>query len=401
MSVPTATAGLRARTTLGDLRRATTPLKRVVPRGFEIIKGEVEVAVKGGVLTLRGNNWSVDAQFTFKGAGERSGVARLNVHALDAFLRALSVGLSRKDAAAQEVILESRTVETPEGGIPHVTISCGKYSVGLRSQVTELASHTFKGRAVGKFERTHLDAVLRRVGVAAATDETLPILANIQAVLDSEGVVLRATDRYRLVTDRLRPVGKMNMTDNDGEGLLLQWTDVREALTMLQGDVVTLSWSKQDKRVCFDDGQVRYTASVFDGTYPSVSRLIPTERSTFAQASRTEVVSAAARATALAEATSKSARRIAILQSGQEGLSIYPLSGDNLTEMTVPPVPSRESKGEFKAGVDMAILNPVLRSAPGKELVLIQNQPNRPILIEGSGHPDYTALVMPSRVEGL
>lgn len=112
-----------------------------------------------------------------------------------------------------------------------------------------------------------LRAALRRVSIAASTDETTPILGGVQITLDSGRVELLATDRYRLAEDHASGKG------NDSGAFVLGLRIIRALDKLLTGGEILVGVN--DGRILIKTDAATFTIMGVVGTYPKIRTLFP------------------------------------------------------------------------------------------------------------------------------
>ena len=118
-----------------------------------------------------------------------------------------------------------------------------------------------------KLPAAALRAALRRVSIAASTDETLPILEGVQVSLTSGAMEFLATDRYRLAEDH---------ASGEGEGsavFVLGLRAIKAIDRFLTGGEVMIG--KGDNRIIIKTDAATFTVMATDGTYPKIKTLFP------------------------------------------------------------------------------------------------------------------------------
>ena len=116
-----------------------------------------------------------------------------------------------------------------------------------------------------------LRAALRRVGLAASIDETLPILNGVRVEMSDGGIDLMATDRYRLAYDHVSGEGK-------GEGsFLLPRKAIKAIDRFLVRGTVLFGFTEEPRKIIVSTGTTTYTLAPFDGDYPKIRSLFPNE----------------------------------------------------------------------------------------------------------------------------
>jgi len=116
-----------------------------------------------------------------------------------------------------------------------------------------------------------LRGALRRTGLAASQDETLPILNAVQINMEDGGIGLLATDRYRLASDYVSGHG------TGSASFLLGRRTFKAIDRFLVGKSVQLGIHHESRRIIISTEAVTFTCLASDGDYPKIRSLFPAE----------------------------------------------------------------------------------------------------------------------------
>lgn len=134
--------------------------------------------------------------------------------------------------------------------------------------------------------------MIDQVVVAAATDDSRPVLAGVSLILTPDGIELAAADGYRLA------VRKADVETGVGEPvqLIVPRAAMVELRRILGDDpgTVTIGLTPNESEVLFRTSGVTFVSHLIDGQYPNYEQLIPDQVDTrlvtsteeFAQATR-------------------------------------------------------------------------------------------------------------------
>lgn len=223
--------------------------------------------------------------------------------------------------------------------------------------------------------------VVHRVGVAASTDETLPMLTGIKVVAAGGGTVeLAATDRFRLAAETTAWSG-----------------DEVDALVPAKLFVAAFKGVNGPVGIGFDSGIIgvttgarRVTFRLLDAQFPNFRQLFPKQFATTIRVDSGVLADAVKRVSMVAE---RSAQVVLDAVDGRLGLS-------------AGGVDSGSAEDEIECLLDgpvvRAAFNPVYLvdglNAQGGQVSLSFNEPSRPMVVTGGGDIQY--LLMPVRLAG-
>ena len=111
--------------------------------------------------------------------------------------------------------------------------------------------------------------------IATGKDKTLPTLTGIQLVSDGESLTATATDRYRLITGKIKASGSPFTA-------LLQNTDAAKVITALKpiakrNDPRTISLQLGTDELLIVTPESTFTFRLLDGTFPPFEQLLAIE----------------------------------------------------------------------------------------------------------------------------
>ncbi|MFD1815612.1 MerR family transcriptional regulator [Rhodococcus gannanensis] len=223
-------------------------------------------------------------------------------------------------------------------------------------------------------------AAVEQVLAATAHDTEHPALTGVRVESSEDGLVLTATDRYRLSTRTVAPTRPgaawAGTVDGDDLRLTLGWIR-RQPVVELRVDARGLTAvGGSDSRVC------RLLPEPF-----------PDHRAVFAALSpvRTRVIAAR---NALVDAMSGVAGDRLLLTVTPNSLRVSGIG------MPVVEVPSSAHGDAVTVAFEVTTLYPAITSTAGPDVMLDVATPDQPVIVRSADDGDLTTLVMPVRHEG-
>jgi len=124
--------------------------------------------------------------------------------------------------------------------------------------------------------RRFLESV-SRVSFAAAQDESRPILSGVLCDISKKGMVMVATDGYRLSYDEVEVEGGEGLT---GLGIVIPAKAIVEASKIIgegedRGGKITIIIADNLSQVNFTIGSVEFTSRLIEGEFPAWQKIIP------------------------------------------------------------------------------------------------------------------------------
>lgn len=155
-----------------------------------------------------------------------------------------------------------------------LTISCDTYKASIpTAPVAEFPqTPAFEKNGSIKIDKKVFVEALSSVLFAAASDESRPVLTGIKVKKDEEGIVLAATDGYRLSVRHVRASLALE------EGVVIPAKALSEVIKVCQEekeDQELIVSNLQDKQIGFKIGETALFTRLLSGEYPSFERIIP------------------------------------------------------------------------------------------------------------------------------
>lgn len=281
------------------------------------------------------------------------------------------------------------------GGEHRVMVEAGGYSIALEgADVNDFPAAnpekvTHKIEVVGRDLKKSINSVV----TAACKDDTLPILNTVNFSLSSDGLLLLATDRYRLAKD-LVPTVKKSKLDVD---FLVSATFAKHLSSRLKADDEVLVELVNGDTVSFTCAGGTLSTGLTAGDYPKIKKMFDLEQASSFVMSTSEFLEAAVVAWNLRELNSP-----ARLEFTAEGLTVH--FNEGLFDGSKSPligcrVIGDEEHESWQAAFNPAYLVEALKSISSDRVALTFVASNKPAKI----HPydtdsSFECLLMPMRV---
>ena len=225
-----------------------------------------------------------------------------------------------------------------------------------------------------------------QVARAASRDEARPVLTGVLMEANREGLVIVATDSYRLAVKELS-------ASADGEAKALVPERAlseagRAASGQEKGEVELVIG---DAQVVFRVGSLRLTSRLIDGEFPNYQQLLPEPAENRLTAGRQELLEAVRRVGLLARESSPV--RFELNALGVRLTSASPDLGE-----AVEAVEAKYEGEEITAAFNPGYLGDGLSGAASDRISIELRDGLKPALVRGDGDDSFTYLVMPVRL---
>lgn len=268
------------------------------------------------------------------------------------------------------------TVEEAGEGRLRITAGRSKYEVPL-IPAADYPRTPDLPPAVGTVDGGLFGDAVKRVGVAASKDGTLPILAALHITATPDGLTLEATDRYRVAEDQV----PATITGDVPEKGWLVRADRLAGRIPAAGDVTLLAgYAMFGVRT----GTRVYITQVTDGDYPKITRLWPADPPTTVVFDRDALAQAVAAIATVAE------RNTPVILDIRGDEIVLEAGGENGSGTEVVTCQATDTA---RVAYNPVYLRECLLHVPAGNVALNLTRPGKPATITGTNHA--RALLMP------
>lgn len=268
-----------------------------------------------------------------------------------------------------------------------VKIVCGKHRATFKGiEADEFpAVPTIENGTTVALSADMLRTVHARVGIAAATENTRPVLTALHMAYTGDSATFTAADGFRLA----RLVQRFDTPRTDKQSVLLYAPALVAAARAMRGDV-TLTFDEY--RQSYDDGTVRVIGRGIEGKYPDTDRIIPTAYTLRIIADSADTK----RAAKLAGGFARQAADIVTFEPNEDSFTLSARGAESGTsDNDVAAIISGEL---FKSSVNNTFLLEAI-AACGAEQIAIETQSDKSaFVLRAVGDDSYLHIIMPMTV---
>jgi DNA polymerase-3 subunit beta len=337
--------------------------------GIPALTGVLMEASDEGRLTLTTTDLEVSARLSVDVQVQESGIALVPARLVGDTVKSLS------DAPVD--------FETDQS---QARLRCAHYEGSLRLLPAEdfpglqEPSGTLISVEAGKFAEA-----VSQVGRAASRDEARPVLTGVLLEISREGVVLVATDSYRLA------IRDLVATSSAEAKAIVPERALSEAGRAAAADEKgTVELSVDESQVSFRVGSLMLTSRLIEGEFPNYRQLLPDAHESRLSVSRQQLLDAVRRVGLLARDTTP-----VRLEFNALGVKLSSSSPD--LGQAVETVEARYEGDDLTVAFNPQYLADGLTAATGESVRLDVRDGLKPGVVRGDGD-EFTYLVMPVRI---
>ncbi|MFC1789890.1 DNA polymerase III subunit beta [Patescibacteria group bacterium] len=239
---------------------------------------------------------------------------------------------------------------------------------------------------------------ISQVVLAAATDETRPVLAGVYLFCQGEDLMLVATDGYRLSLKALKSFFKGESETSAAsflkKGLVIPARAFREAIKIADGEGKVKVYLVPDaSQLVFGFDDVEIVTRLIEGKFPDFEKIIPSESKIQALVD----VSQAKRIVKTAAIFARESANIVRFQLSQQGIKI----SANMAQVGESEnfLEAKVEGGEEKIAFNARYLLDFLGIVDQETFVLKVNNATSPGVFSSEGDDSFIHIIMPVRVQ--
>jgi len=226
---------------------------------------------------------------------------------------------------------------------------------------------------------------VHQVARGASRDEARPVLTGVLIEVSREGVVMVATDSYRLAVREL-----VATADGEGRAIVPERALSEAGRAAAADEKATLEIYVDESQVAFRIGELTLTSRLIEGEFPNYRQLLPDQHESRLTISRQQLLDAVSRVGLLARDTTP-----VRLEFNALGVKLSSSSPD--LGQAVETVEARYEGDDLTVAFNPQYLADGLRAAVGESVRLDVRDGLKPGVVRGDSD-EFTYLVMPVRL---
>lgn len=310
------------------------------------------------------------------------------------------------EIAAPSRVLSELILNLPKGTVTlevekeQLKISTSSFSSNIlgmnTSDFPKIPSNISKESSIS-FSQDIFSAALAKVLFAVSSDETRPILTGVYFVFSKDGLILVATDGFRLSLNKI-PNTKYKIQNT----FVVPRTILSEVGRVSDSDEVLLEFRDKEKQVIFGTGDNVFSSRLLEGTFPDYEKIIPKTSSHKVLVDKEDFL----RAVKLASIFARDNANIVKIGIRNEEIVIRAESsaaGNQETKIEAKITaegPERPGGVEWEIAFNYKFLEDFIGSVGGEEIVMQFSEVDKPGVFLDPSSPDYLHLIMPVKIQG-
>ena len=287
-------------------------------------------------------------------------------------------------------------------GNQKVTLSLDGETLNLVGEKTKASFQTMsaedfpklykeKGEEIANIKKVEIEEYVLRVVFSAAIDSSRPSLSGVLIDKNKEGVILVATDGYRLSLQK----NVFKTTEELGKALVVPARIVRELLSIKEdGESIKVFVSEKNNQILFTQGETILVGRLIEAEYPDYEKIIPTDFSTKIEVEKEPLLNAIK----ICSVFAREAANIIKFSISKNKLTVSansPSVGEDTVDIDI-----KTSGEENEIAFNAKYLLDMLSAVNKKVLVFEMNGPLNPGVFKIKGDDSFLHLIMPIRVQG-
>lgn len=238
------------------------------------------------------------------------------------------------------------------------------------------------------FSTAALKTAIIETVLAAAIDETRPVLMGVLLTVAGTTAKLAATDSYRLAEKTLTLPKKHATTT-----VIIPARTLQELARLVTDASESIEVYLAENQILFHVGETQFISRVIDGTFPDYAQIIPQHPTTTVEIETAAFVGVMKMASFFARESANNVR-LKVSQAGLEVTAISPQLGDSVSRLAAT-VTGEPVEIAFNA----KFILDALAIFPGDTLTLELSGQLQPGVLRPKGSTDYLYLIMPLRLD--
>lgn len=290
--------------------------------------------------------------------------------------------------------VDLRYTEQPVG----MSVQCARFSAQINGAPASdfPPIPTVDSGVAGRIDTKVLTDAIRHVGIAAATEDSRPVLTGIKVEIKDDEFTFAAADGFRLGVYN----GKLIEPLSEPVEFIIPAKALIEVsrLAGSQPDPVEFTVTAEKNQALFRLNNIEIVANLLQGTFPNYSQLVPTEYENRTVVHLEEFIRAT-RAASIFAKDGSGIVRLMIDTSDEERGKMLVLSRSEEVGENKGDIDATIEGGEAKIAFSSRYLTEVLNVLETNQVALETTSPSSPGVIKPVGSDNYVHVVMPIFVQ--
>ena len=279
-----------------------------------------------------------------------------------------------------------------------ISVKCARFSAQINGTPASdfPPVPTVEDGVAGKIDPSALNDAIKHVAIAAATEDSRPVLTGIKVEISGDDFTFAAADGFRLAVYK----GKLLEPLPEDVDFIIPARALNEVsrLTGGQTDPVEFTVTASNNQALFRLNNIEVVANLLQGTFPNYQQLVPDKYDTRASVSREEFIRATRAASIFAREGSNIVRLMMDVGDDDESKMTVQSKSEEVGQ-NEGEVAAEIEGGEAKIAFSSKYLTDVLNVLETGKVALETTTPSSPGVIKPVGDDNYVHVVMPIFVQ--
>ena len=279
-----------------------------------------------------------------------------------------------------------------------ISVKCARFSAQINGTPASdfPPVPTVESGVAGQIAPGVLNDAIKHVTIAAATEDSRPVLTGIKVEITGDDFTFAAADGFRLAVYK----GKLLEPLPEDVDFIIPARALNEVsrLTGGQTDPVEFTVTPSKNQALFRLNNIEIVANLLQGTFPNYQQLVPDKYDTRAVVNREEFIRATRAASIFAREGSNIVR-LMVDGSDEEDSKMMIQSKSEEVGENKGEVDAEIEGGEAKIAFSSKYLTEVLNALETNKVALETTTPSSPGVIKPVGNDNYVHVVMPIFVQ--
>jgi DNA polymerase-3 subunit beta len=279
-----------------------------------------------------------------------------------------------------------------------ISVKCARFSAQINGTPASdfPPVPTVESGVAGKIDPGVLNDAIKHVAIAAATEDSRPVLTGIKVEITGDDFKFAAADGFRLAVYE----GKLLEPLPEDVDFIIPARALREVSSLAgsQTDPVEFTVTSSKNQALFRLNNIEIVANLLQGTFPNYQQLVPDKYDTRATVNREEFIRATRAASIFAREGSNIVR-LMVDGGDQEDSKVLVQSKSEEVGENKGEVDAEIEGGEAKIAFSSKYLTEVLNVLETNKVALETTTPSSPGVIKPVGDDNYVHVVMPIFVQ--
>ncbi|MCY4530237.1 MAG: DNA polymerase III subunit beta [Chloroflexi bacterium] len=279
-----------------------------------------------------------------------------------------------------------------------ISVKCARFSAQINGTPASdfPPVPTVESGVAGQIDPRVLNDAIKHVAIAAATEDSRPVLTGIKVEISGDEFTLAAADGFRLAVYK----GKLLEPLPEDVDFIIPARALREVSSLADGqtDPVEFTVTASNNQALFRLNNIEVVANLLQGTFPNYQQLVPDKHDTRASVNREEFIRATRAASIFAREGSNIVRLLMDGGEEEDGKLMVQSRSEEVGE-NKGEVAAEIEGGEAKIAFSSKYLTDVLNVLETGKVALETTTPSSPGVIKPVGDDNYVHVVMPIFVQ--